>query len=372
VAQALHDRGPRRLSQFVPINCGAVPKELLESELFGHRKGSFTGALSDRIGRFELAHGGTLFLDEVGDLPADMQVKLLRVLQERSIVPLGSNRAVDIDVRIVAATHRNMEAEVSAGRFREDLYYRLNVLPVHVAALRERTDDIRDLLQFYADRHRGPHGQPIRFRPGLLALLMRYAWPGNVRDLCNLVDRFATFFPERTLGIHDIPDWLLPSGLVRLKQDAPADEGSGDRSAHALDDTQAPASDAVPEQAPCEDAPEAAELTEVTEVTEADSAAMDALLCLAQSVDRGSVYPPSPGSRAEAPEAHEAMATMEKLRPEGISLKQRLHEIELSYIEQALERTSWNVSQTAKLLSLQRTTLIEKINRFGLNKERAL
>jgi sigma-54 specific flagellar transcriptional regulator A len=369
VAQALHDRGPRRLSQFVPINCGAVPKELLESELFGHRKGAFTGALSDRIGRFELAHGGTLFLDEVGDLPADMQVKLLRVLQERSIVPLGSNRAVDIDVRIVAATHRNMEAEVSAGRFREDLYYRLNVLPVHVAALRERTDDIRDLLQFYADRHRGPRGQPIRFRPGLLALLMRYAWPGNVRELCNLVDRFATFFPERTLGIHDIPDWLLPSGLVRLKQDAPADEGSGDRSAHALDDTQAPASDAVPEQAPCEDAPEAAE---VTEVTEADSAAMDALLCLAQSVDRGSVYPPSPGSRAEAPEAHEAMATMEKLRPEGISLKQRLHEIELSYIEQALERTSWNVSQTAKLLSLQRTTLIEKINRFGLNKERAL
>lgn len=376
VAQALHDRGPRRLGQFVPINCGAVPKELLESELFGHRKGSFTGALADRIGRFELAHGGTLFLDEVGDLPADMQVKLLRVLQERCIVPLGSNKAVDVDVRIVAATHRNMEAEVSAGRFREDLYYRLNVLPVHVAALRERTDDIRDLLQFYADRHRGPQGRPIRFRPELLALLMQYAWPGNVRELCNLVDRFATFFPERSLGIHDIPDWLLPSGLVRLKQEVPVWAGADDALEDLPHDPPAAAPDPVPSAGPlAAPVPGIDESVSSPEVTDADSAAMEALLCLAQSIDR--VRPPlpsalPPASQNEIAHSSEAVVTVERLGPDGIVLKRRLNEIERSYIEQALERTSWNVSQTAKLLSLQRTTLIEKINRFGLNKESVL
>lgn len=138
VAQALHAQGPRSAGPFVPINCGAIPRDLIESELFGHRKGAFTGAVADRLGRFELAHGGTLFLDEIGDLPMDMQVKLLRVLQERCILPVGGSREVPIDVRVVAATHKNLEAEVAAGRFREDLYYRINVLPITTTALREQ------------------------------------------------------------------------------------------------------------------------------------------------------------------------------------------------------------------------------------------
>jgi sigma-54 specific flagellar transcriptional regulator A len=372
VARALHDRAPRREGQFVPINCGAVPKELLESELFGHRKGSFTGALSDRIGRFELAHGGTLFLDEVGDLPADMQVKLLRVLQERCIVPLGSNREIGIDVRIVAATHRNMEEEVRAGRFREDLYYRLNVLPVHVAALRERPQDVRDLLHFYSARHRGPDGSMVCYKPDLLKALMRYEWPGNVRELCNLVDRFATFFPGGTIGLGDIADWLLPSGLVRLKQAAaeePAEAGPIECvSATAAEPEVAvgpvamnPATHASSDDAPNGCAQAGSGLP--SSCPDADLRAMEALLCLAQSIDRTE---PVTGHPVE----ESGPVTVEPLRPEGISLKRRMHEIERSYIMQALERTSWNVSQTARLLSLQRTTLIEKINRFGLTRHR--
>ncbi|MEN9768416.1 MAG: Nitrogen assimilation regulatory protein, partial [Pseudomonadota bacterium] len=142
VARALHEQSQRHGGNFVPINCAAIPKDLIESELFGHRKGAFTGAMADRVGRFELAHGGTIFLDEIGDLPLDMQVKLLRVLQERQVDPVGGSKPVAIDVRVVAATHRDLEAEIAAGRFREDLYYRLNVLPLHTCPLRERPEDL--------------------------------------------------------------------------------------------------------------------------------------------------------------------------------------------------------------------------------------
>jgi sigma-54 specific flagellar transcriptional regulator A len=141
VARALHDDSIRSNGNFVPINCAAIPKDLLESELFGHRKGAFTGAVADRVGRFELAHGGTIFLDEIGDLSLDMQVKLLRVLQERTIDPVGGLRPVQVTVRVVAATHRDLEVEMQAGRFREDLYYRLNVLPLHTSPLRERAEE---------------------------------------------------------------------------------------------------------------------------------------------------------------------------------------------------------------------------------------
>ena len=165
LARSLHEQSDRVGGTFVPINCSAIPKELLESELFGHRKGSFTGAVADRIGRFELAHGGTIFLDEIGDMSLDMQVKLLRVLQERVIDPVGSTRQIPIDVRVIAATHRDLEAEIQAGRFREDLYYRLNVLPVVTPPLRERPEDIAELLRFYAEHYKLPKGQAVRFRP---------------------------------------------------------------------------------------------------------------------------------------------------------------------------------------------------------------
>jgi sigma-54 specific flagellar transcriptional regulator A len=217
VAQALHAQGPRASGPFVPINCGAIPRELIESELFGHRKGTFTGAVADRLGRFELAHGGTLFLDEIGDLPMDMQVKLLRVLQERCILPVGASREVPVDVRVVAATHKNLEAEVAAGRFREDLYYRINVLPITTTALRERPDDIAALLQFYAEKHTLPGNRSLKFAPDMLQMLQAYAWPGNVRELSNLVDRFSTLFPSQTLQVHTVPACMMPSGMAALQ-----------------------------------------------------------------------------------------------------------------------------------------------------------
>ena len=152
LARLLHDQSDRCGANFVPINCAAIPKDLLESELFGHRKGSFTGAVADRIGRFELAHGGTIFLDEIGDMSLDMQVKLLRVLQERTVDPIGGTRQVQVDVRVIAATHRDLDTEIEAGRFREDLYYRLNVLPMVTPALRERNTDVPELLTFFAKK----------------------------------------------------------------------------------------------------------------------------------------------------------------------------------------------------------------------------
>jgi sigma-54 specific flagellar transcriptional regulator A len=185
--------------------------------LFGHRKGAFTGAVGDRLGRYELAHGGTLFLDEIGDLPMDMQVKLLRVLQERCVLPVGASREVPIDVRVVAATHKKLQDEVAAGRFREDLYYRINVLPITTTALRDRPEDIAALLQFYADRHVLPGARALRFAPEMLEMLQAYHWPGNVRELSNLVDRFSTLYPSQILHVRSVPACMLPDGLAALQ-----------------------------------------------------------------------------------------------------------------------------------------------------------
>lgn len=217
VAQALHTHGPRAQGPFVPINCGAIPRELIESELFGHRKGAFTGAFNHRVGRFELAEGGTLFLDEIGDLPLDMQVKLLRVLQERRILPVGADSEVPIDVRVVAATHKDLEAEVSAGRFREDLYYRINVLPIATTPLRERSEDVLDLLKHYAGHHAQGSHAPLSFTQRMLDLLSTYDWPGNVRELSNLIDRLSTLFPGQRVDLDTVPSFMLPSGLARLQ-----------------------------------------------------------------------------------------------------------------------------------------------------------
>jgi sigma-54 specific flagellar transcriptional regulator A len=319
LARALHEQSARAGANFVPINCAAIPKDLLESELFGHRKGAFTGAVNDRVGRFELAHGGTIFLDEIGDMSLDMQVKLLRVLQERTIDPIGGNRQVSIDVRVIAATHRDLEAEISAGRFREDLYYRLNVLPVVTPALRERTEDVPQLLNHFAKRFALPGARPVRFQPDFLVALQKYAWPGNVRELSNLVDRFSTLYAGQDLDLRGIPATLLPKGLLPLQAELLA---------------QAPA----PVTQTLTPPPEVlAEMT--TEEVSLDTDVED-IIMLAQG--------------------------MPELPPEGISLKDRLAEIERSMIEQALTRAQGNVSKTAKLLNLQRTTLIEKINKYEL------
>ncbi|MFZ9734579.1 MAG: sigma-54 interaction domain-containing protein, partial [Burkholderiaceae bacterium] len=210
VARALHDHSGRKQARFVPVNCGAIPRDLIESELFGHRRGAFTGAISDRTGRFELAQGGTLFLDEIGDLPLDMQVKLLRVLQERSIDPVGSSKPIDIDVRVVAATHKDLEAEVAAGRFREDLYYRLNVLPLTTPPLRDRPEDIETLCQFFSQVHAHAQRGSVQLTPALLGALQSYTWPGNIRELSNLIARFSALFAGQCICYPDIPQVMLP------------------------------------------------------------------------------------------------------------------------------------------------------------------
>lgn len=365
VAQALHMQGPRTSGPFVPINCGAIPRDLIESELFGHRKGSFTGAVADRLGRFELAHGGTLFLDEIGDLPMDMQVKLLRVLQERCILPVGASREVPIDVRVVAATHKNLEAEVASGRFREDLYYRINVLPVTTTPLRERPLDVAALLNFYAEKHALPQAKPLRFSPEMLQMLQAYAWPGNVRELSNLVDRFSTLYPSQSLDIQTVPACMLPAGLASLQTEWLARLGL---TAHALTlppslSTSAAVSVVVDMS---NDGPS-------TSPFSGDDDPMAHLMSNSfGSFSQATKTPaaaPLAASNDEINDVEQAILLaqgIQTLPPQGMSLKQHLVEVERSLIEQALTRTQGNVSQTAKLLQLQRTTLIEKINKYEL------
>jgi DNA-binding NtrC family response regulator len=211
IAQALHAQGPRRSGAFVPINCGAIPRELLESELFGHRKGAFTGAVNERMGRFEMANGGTIFLDEIGDLPLDMQFKLLRVLQERQIEPLGANKSVAIDVRVIAATHKDLEKDIAEHKFREDLYYRLNVLPVRTAALRERPEDIAELMNFFLAKFTPPTIKPLVCADNLVEALKRYPWPGNIRELRNFCERMVILCPGQDRGSENLP-WEIRRG----------------------------------------------------------------------------------------------------------------------------------------------------------------
>ncbi|MEX2469369.1 MAG: sigma-54-dependent Fis family transcriptional regulator, partial [Pseudohongiellaceae bacterium] len=205
VARNLHLNSSRADKPFVPINCGAIPRELLESELFGHEKGAFTGAVAARVGRFELANEGTLFLDEIGDMPLNMQVKLLRVLQERSFERVGGIKTIHVDVRILAATHKNLEHMIAHGEFREDLYYRLNVFPIDMPPLRERAEDVPLLLnELISEMEAGKRGS-VRFNSAAIRSLRRYAWPGNVRELSNLVERMAILYPHGIVGVNDLP-----------------------------------------------------------------------------------------------------------------------------------------------------------------------
>lgn len=229
VARALHQRGARRSGLFVAVNCGAIPENLLESELFGHRRGAFTDATSDRRGLFEEANGGTLFLDEIGELPTALQVKLLRVLQDETIRRLGDTKDTKVDTRIVAATHRDLTAEVKAGRFREDLFYRLNVLPILVPPLRARREDIALLIDHFVARNNARLGTTIRgVDPEARRLLMEYSWPGNVRELENTIERamvlsdgdllVAADLPERVREARDPVQVQLASGELSIKK----------------------------------------------------------------------------------------------------------------------------------------------------------
>jgi transcriptional regulator with PAS, ATPase and Fis domain len=209
VAKTIHRLSPQADGPFVPVNCGAIPEELLESELFGHVRGAFTGAVNTRQGRFQLAHGGTLFLDEVGEMSPKLQVKLLRVLQEREFEPVGSDKPVRVDVRVVAATNRDLFTAVKEGRFREDLFYRLNVLPIHLPPLRERNGDVGLLVQYFLQQQGRKKGMPaVRIEAEALARLERYRWPGNVREMENLIERLVILNEGGVIRSSDLPDYI--------------------------------------------------------------------------------------------------------------------------------------------------------------------
>jgi sigma-54 dependent transcriptional regulator, flagellar regulatory protein len=208
VARHIHELSARANGPFVPINCGAIPVDLIESELFGHEKGAFTGALTRRVGTFEFAAGGTLFLDEIGDMSLQMQVKILRVLQERSFERVGSNTMIRCDVRIVAATHRDLEMRVREGHFREDLYYRLNVFPVRIPPLRERLSDLPLLIKHVLERQGLIEGAAVRLNEEAMQCLMQYGWPGNVRELSNLLERVTVLHGGGIVRVEDLPEQL--------------------------------------------------------------------------------------------------------------------------------------------------------------------
>ncbi|HCA65696.1 MAG TPA: sigma-54-dependent Fis family transcriptional regulator, partial [Pseudomonas sp.] len=300
VARNLHYHSKRRQGPFVPVNCGAIPAELLESELFGHEKGAFTGAITARAGRFELAEGGTLFLDEIGDMPLPMQVKLLRVLQERTFERVGSNRTQNADVRIIAATHKDLEKMIEEGTFREDLYYRLNVFPIEMAPLRERVEDIPLLMNELISRMEHEKRGSIRFNSAAIMSLCRHDWPGNVRELANLVERMAIMHPYGVIGVMELPKKFR----------------------HVDDD----------------DEQYATSLHDEMEERAAISAPM------------------------VVPEA-QAM-----LPVEGLDLKEYLGNLEQGLIHQALEDAGGVVARAAERLRIRRTTLVEKMRKYGMNR----
>jgi len=313
VARNVHLLSKRNTGPFVPVNCGAIPGELLESELFGHEKGAFTGAISARKGRFELAQGGTLFLDEIGDMPLQMQVKLLRVLQERSYERVGGTKAIQADVRVIAATHRNLEEMIEKGSFREDLYYRLNVFPIENPSLNERADDIPLLLKELMRRVNEQSGTSAKFTERAVDSLKEHAWPGNIRELANLVERMVIMFPEKVV---DVPD--LPNKYRYIEVDAYEPE--------------------YPE-----------------ELLEKDAF--------------NDIFSTGFSDYDNEPEPEFNQAGSGVLPEEGIELKDYLAELEISLITQALERFDYVVARAAEILGVRRTTLVEKMKKYNLSRD---
>ena len=366
VARAIHDTSLRAERPFIPVDCVSLPDTLLESELFGHEKGAFTGAHVSKPGLFEVAAGGTVFLDEVSGMSQTLQSRLLRVLQERQMRRVGGIRFLDVDVRVIAATNANLEKAIQQGRFRSDLYYRLNVFPIHMPPLRERPEDIpilaRHFLRFHARRLKRLCED---FDASSMERLVQYAWPGNVRELSNLVDRFSTLFPGQTLTCQLVPSCMLPSGLVALQTQRLGREQVASwqiQQPARVEPAVVMAPLQVDPAAPAGDRPA---FDPVLHAMEIASAVHSPEAQLAVPVPK----PAASASNDEINAVEEAIFLaqgIQPLPPEGISLKQHLVNIERGLIEQALSRTEGNVSRTAKLLQLQRTTLIEKINKYDL------
>ena len=325
VARAIHEASPRRQRPFVPINCGAIPAELLESELFGHEKGAFTGALATRKGRFEIAESGTIFLDEIGDMNPTMQVKLLRVLQERVFERVGSCVSQRCDVRIIAATHHNLEESIVKGTFRADLYYRLNVVPIDMPPLRERGEDLPLLIADLAQRI-GNAGRPqVKFASATVQALQAYRWPGNVRELGNLIERMSIQCGARPVTIGDLPPRYRPADW----------------------------------NASAEQALEAAASAELIASAPAISVLGPALEALA----RAAAVPDEDEPASMDPQLADAL--LDEF-PHEFDLRNYLESLEQRLIERAMRAANGTVAQAARLLGLRRTTLVEKLRKYSL------
>ncbi|OUX33072.1 MAG: hypothetical protein CBE20_05870 [Gammaproteobacteria bacterium TMED260] len=336
VTRELHRLSSRCNESFIGINCAAIPAQLLESELFGHKKGAFSGAIADRTGRFQLAHLGTLFLDEIGDMPLELQAKLLRVLEEREVVPLGASAGITIDVRIVAATHQDLEGMVTRGEFREDLYHRLNVIPILIPPLRQRRADIPELCLYFATKY--SEKRSISFTPETLELLSKYDWPGNVREVANLVKRLSVLSPSEIIDLYNIPDALLPKMLLEIRNDFASSVSSHDH--HVGGETQKISQSALPNDSPdgFEEESELPQPPIPAETPNASSATeVERIIRLSQSINQ--------------------------IPDSGIETKNLLHEIETNLIRAALDQSEGNVSKAAKLLKIGRTTLIQKLDK---------
>ena len=329
VAQAVHALSARRRSKVVPINCGAIPPDLLESELFGHRKGAFTGAYDDRKGRFELADSGTLFLDEIGDMRLEMQVKLLRVLQERAIDRVGEDESRPVDVRIVAATHRNLHEAVDAGLFRADLFYRLNVFPLPVPALRERGQDVLLLFGHFAQRCALPGFKPVTAAEDLQQWMLAHPWPGNCRELLNFVERLSVLWPGTEVPLKRIPRSMLPRGTANLAS-VPPDLDSAEREA-------------------------VLHLADMDEPLLQDALQEELLQSEHQLQDGGTTHAAGLINAADVP----------RIPANGIDLRQTLADYEGSLIREAMARCDGNITHAADLLRMRRTTFLERLRKLA-------
>ena len=317
VARNIHNLSDRHKAPFVPVNCGAIPPDLLESELFGHEKGAFTGAISTRKGRFEMAEGGTLFLDEIGDMPQPMQVKLLRVLQERTFERVGGAKSLKANVRIVAATHQHLEEMIKTNHFREDLYYRLNVFPIETPALRERKEDIPLLLQELISRFSAEQGQSVRFTDKAIESLQEHPWAGNVRELSNLIERMIIMYAEQVVNVGQLPLKYRHLDVEEFQPEYPE------------------------------------ELQEREAINELFS---------------GFDYDDEEDELAGEEQAVVTGSTVDVLPADGLNLKEYLADLEVALINQALDKNDWVVARSAELLGMRRTTLVEKMRKYSLQK----
>ncbi len=314
VARNIHDFSQKSNRPFVALNCGAIPSELLESELFGHEKGAFTGAITTRIGRFELAEKGTLFLDEIGDMPLAMQIKLLRVLQEKRFERVGSNKSIQTNVRIIAATNKNLEKAIQEGLFREDLYYRLHVFPIEMPALRDRREDIPDLVNSISQKL----NQPINFSKEVMNCFHYYDWPGNIRELSNIIERLSITHSNQEIMVEHLPEkYLIKTNLIKTNSLYHQSVIHSDFDSIVLTKTNS------------------------GKPTEWHNNIMQMIA--------GGHFPDTAN-----------------LSIEGIDLKKLLVNLEVTYITQALAMTNGIVAHAASKLKMRRTTLVEKIRKYQL------